>query len=185
MQAVSDPRSRLRPRTTAASLLATLLLACLAATPAPAAPAPTTESYQALLGQINARQIRSAVINRKAHLVKVVLDDGSVQRVDYPPAEERTLSDSLRAHGAGVKIAKKKAKKAVHHKLRYIAAGIVGAIVVVGLVLLILRGRRPPEPVHEGEPAPSAPPEQATPEPPADAAEAPPSSGGPAQPPPS
>lgn len=186
MQAVSDPRSRLRPRTTAASLLATLLLACLAAAPAPAAPAPTTESYQALLGQINARQIRSAVINRKAHLVKVVLDDGSVQRVDYPPADERTLSDSLRAHGAGVKIAKKKkAKKAVHHKLRYIAAGIVGAIVVVGLVLLILRGRRPPEPVHEGEPAPSAPPEQATPEPSADAAEAPPSSGGPAQPPPS
>ena len=136
-----------------------LLLAGFGAPLAPAATPATTESYQALLGQISAGQVRSAVINRKPHTIKVTLDDGSVQRIDYPPADEKTLSDSLRTHGAVVKIAKKKkAKNAVHHRLRYIAAGIVGVVVVVGLVLLILRGRRPPEPVREPEPAPTAPP---------------------------
>jgi ATP-dependent Zn protease len=136
---------------------------------APAATPPTTESYQALLGQINGGQVRSAVINRKPHTIKVTLDDGSVQRIDYPPADEKQLSNSLRKHGAVVKIAKKKrAKKAVHHKLRYIAAGIAGVVVVVGIVLLILRGRRPPEPVREPEPAPSGPasPPGGPPEPP-------------------
>jgi hypothetical protein len=165
--AVLAPSSRARWRNIACILFCSALLA----SPAYAQTATTTESYQALLGQIGSRQVRSATINRKAHIVKAVLDDGSVQRVDYPPADERTLSDSLRKSGATVKIAKKKkAKKAVHHKLRYIAAGIVGVIVVVGLVLLILRGRRPPEPVHEGEPAPTAPPPEDKPQPPADAA---------------
>jgi ATP-dependent Zn protease len=149
------------------------ILACSAlfAAPAAAQTTQTTESYQALLGQIGSRQVRAATINRKAHIVKATLDDGSVQRIDYPPADEKTLSDNLRHSGATVKIAKnKKAKKAVHHKLRYIAAGIAGVIVVVGLVLLILRGRRPLEPVHEGQPAPGAPPPQDKPTPPADAA---------------
>jgi ATP-dependent Zn protease len=149
-----------RTRGVAVAVLASgLLLAGFGASIAPAATPPTTESYQALLGQISAGQVRSAVINRKPHTVKVTLDDGSVQRIDYPPADEKQLSNSLRKHGAVVKIAKKKkAKKAVHHRLRYIAAGIVGVVVVVGLVLLILRGRRPPEPVREPEPAPTAPP---------------------------
>jgi ATP-dependent Zn protease len=159
-----------RSRRVAVAILASgLLLTGFGALPAPAATAATTESYQALLGQINGGQVRSAVINRKPHTIKVTLDDGSVQRVDYPPAEEKQLSDSLRKHGAVVKIAKKKkAKKAVHHKLRYIAAGIAGVVVVVGLVLLILRGRRPPEPVREPEPAPTAPtePPGGPPEPP-------------------
>jgi ATP-dependent Zn protease len=167
VQTVFGPRSR-RASRSAAVIIAS---AALFAAPALAAAPPTTESYQALLGQISGHQVRSATINRKAHIVKVTLDDGSVQRVDYPPAEERTLSDNLRKSGATVKIAKKKkAKKAVHHKLRYIAAGIAGVIVVVGLVLLILRGRRPPEPVHEAQPAPTAPPAQDKPTPPPDAA---------------
>lgn len=147
------------------------ILACSAlfAAPAVAQTTGTTESYQALLGQISGRQVRAATINRKAHNVKVTLDDGSVQRIDYPPADEKTLSDSLRHSGATVKIAKKKkAKKAVHHKLRYIAAGIVGVVVVVGLVLLILRGRRPPESAQEGQPSASAAPPPDPP--PADAA---------------
>jgi ATP-dependent Zn protease len=128
-----------------------MLLAGLATPTALAATPATTESYQALLGQINAGQVRAAVINRKPHTIKVTLDDGSVQRIDYPPANEKQLSDSLRKHGAVVKIAKKKkAKKAVHHRLRYIAGGIVIVVAIVGLVLLILRGRRPPEPAHEG-----------------------------------
>jgi ATP-dependent Zn protease len=149
-----------RGRSVAAAVLASgLLLGGFGAARAPAATPATTESYQALLGQISAGQVRSAVINRKPHTIKVTLDDGSVQRIDYPPADEKRLSNSLRKHGAVVKIAKKKkAKKAVHHRLRYIAAGIVGVVVVVGLVLLILRGRRPPEPVREPEPAPTAPP---------------------------
>ena len=145
------------------STVAVTLVAALVAGSgvAPAATTqPTTESYQALLGQVNANQVRSAVINRKAHIVKVTLDDGSVQRIDYPPRQEKALSKSLRQHGATVKIAKrKKAKKAVHHKLRYIAAGVVALGVVVGGVLLILRGRRPPGPsVYEREEAAAAPP---------------------------
>jgi ATP-dependent Zn protease len=122
----------------------------------------TTESYQALVGQINSNQVRAATINRKAHLVKVTLDDGSVQHVDYPPKQEKQLSNSLRQHGAKVKIAKRKRiHKAVHHRLRYIAAGIVGVFVVVGLGLLVVRGRRPPstKPQDEpGSPAQGAPP---------------------------
>jgi ATP-dependent Zn protease len=150
-----------------AILASGLLLGGFGAALAPAATPATTESYQALLGQISAGQVRAAVINRKPHTIKVTLDDGSVQRIDYPPADEKQLSNSLRKHGAVVKIAKKKkAKKAVHHRLRYIAAGIVGVVVVVGLVLLILRGRRPPEPVREPEPAPTPPPPGGPGEPP-------------------
>jgi ATP-dependent Zn protease len=125
----------------------------------------TTESYQALVGQINSNQVRAATINRKAHIVKVTLDDGSVQHVDYPPKQEKQLSNSLRQHGAKVKIAKRKRiHKAVHHRLRYIAAGIVGLFVVVGLGLLVVRGRRPPstKPEDAGAPAQGGPP----PEPP-------------------
>jgi ATP-dependent Zn protease len=164
---VSHPRGSRGRRAAVAILASGLLLSGFGAALATAATPATTESYQALLGQINAGQVRSAVINRKPHTIKVTLDDGSVQRIDYPPADEKQLSNSLRKHGAVVKIAKKKkAKKAVHHRLRYIAAGILGVVVVVGLVLLILRGRRPPEPVREPEPAPTAPPPGGTGEPP-------------------
>ena len=155
---MSHPTGSRGRRVTLAILVSGLLLGGFGAALAPAATPATTESYQALLGQISAGQVRSAVINRKPHTIKVTLDDGSIQRIDYPPADEKQLSDSLRKHGAVVKIAKKKkAKKAVHHRLRYIAAGIGGVVVVVGIVLLILRGRRPPGPVREPEPAPNAP----------------------------
>jgi ATP-dependent Zn protease len=122
----------------------------------------TTESYQALVGQISANQVRAATINRKAHLVKVTLDDGSVQHVDYPPKQEKQLSNSLRQHGANVKIAKRKRiHKAVHHRLRYIAGGIVGVFLVGGLGVLIVRGRRPPSTKPQDEPG--SPPQGAPP----------------------
>lgn len=142
------PRDGALRRLALTGLAAAAVAAPAVATPIVASAAttqPTTESYQSLLHQIDTGQVSAAVINRKAHTAKVTLASGSIERVDYPPKQEKQLSDTLRKKGANVKIAKRKrAKKAVHHKLRYIAAAIVGLGILVGGVLLIVRGRRPP-----------------------------------------
>ncbi len=78
--------------------------------------------------------------------VHVSLNDGRHMTVEYAASEQAQLLAQARADGARVTIAKAKpkpVKKAVKHKLRYIAAGIlVVVIVVVAAVLLIDRRRK-------------------------------------------
>jgi ATP-dependent Zn protease len=119
-----------------------------------------TEGYQALLSQVRSGNVTVAVINRRPHDVKVTLKSGAVQEAIYPPADEKALARSLRAHGATVKFTKAK-KPAVHHKLRYIAAGILGALIVVGGGLWFVSRRQQPgtaTPPPGGGGAPTAPP---------------------------
>lgn len=94
----------------------------------------TTETYQALQGQVSGGQVVRATINKLPHDVKATLKDGSIQTVRYPSAEEKQLEASLRSHGVLVKFAKRHKKKAAaaHHHLRYIAGGLLAALIVIG-----------------------------------------------------
>jgi hypothetical protein len=78
--------------------------------------------------------------------VHVSLNDGRHMTVEYAASEQAQLIALGRTDRAAVTVAKAKpkpVKKAVKHKLRYIAAGIlVVVIVVVAAVLLIDRRRK-------------------------------------------
>jgi ATP-dependent Zn protease len=116
------------------TVAAAALLAVAVAAPAGAA-VQSTESYTALVGQIDAGKVAKATINKLPHDVKVTLKDGSIQTVLYPSRQEKTLEASLRSHGALVKFAKHKKKHkatVAHHRLRYIAGGLLAALIVLG-----------------------------------------------------
>jgi ATP-dependent Zn protease len=125
------------------------LLACSALLVPPGAfgAVAATESYSALLAQIRAGQVRKGVINKVAEDVKVTLKNGTVQEAIYPKGGELSLSRTLRAHGAAVKVAKvKKKKAAAHHHLRYIAAGVLAAVIIIGGGLWLIARRQQPVP---------------------------------------
>jgi len=127
-------------------LLALCLLAAFAAAQAGAQEVVhyQRESFPAFEGQLNAGQIETATFNKKAHTLHLRLTDGRHVLVSYPSHEEPQLAAKLEAKGVVVHVAKKKkATKAVHHKLRYIAGGIlIVVIIVVAAVLLIDRRRK-------------------------------------------
>src|ERR1700726_4208584 len=89
-----------------------------------------TESYPTLVHQIDAGQVTIAYVNEETHHVQANLKDGSQQLIAFPPAQHKTLVDSLLHHSVTVIYTRKKphvkaAAKPVHHVLRYIAGGVV------------------------------------------------------------
>jgi hypothetical protein len=101
------------------------------------------ESLKAFEGQLSAGQIETAVFNKKAHSLHLLLRDGRHVRVSYPSHEEPQLAAKLEAKGISVQVEKtKKPAKAVHHKLRYIAGGIVIVVIVVVAAVLFIDRRR-------------------------------------------
>jgi hypothetical protein len=138
------PCSRVGPRLLC-SLLAALSLAAAASA---ATPTYEEESEAAWEQQLAAGQIRAATINKFLQTVRTTLKDGRYVLVHYPKGQEPRVLKQLTAkhirvtvltHSAAVAEAK---KKPVHHKLRYIAGGIVlGLIVLAGAVLLVKRLR--------------------------------------------
>jgi hypothetical protein len=133
------------------------LALCLALTPlvAVASAAEGTivyrhESEAEFRRQIAAKKIKSAVINKRLRSVRVTLTDGTHVLARYPAHQEPQTIARLEAAGIPVSVLGKataekeaKAKKPVHHKLRYIVGGVVIAlIVIVGGVLLINRRRQ-------------------------------------------
>ena len=102
------------------------------------------ESFKTFEGQLSAGQIETATFNKKAHTVHLLLKDGRHVLVSYPSHEEPQLAAKLREKGVSVQVGKKKkAAKAVKHKLRYIAGGIlIVVIVVVAGVLWVDRRRK-------------------------------------------
>ena len=140
-----------------------LLIASLAVTlagPAPARAA-TQVSYPALLEQVKSGALIRAVINRKAGHIEIKFRDLSEWEASYPrgaqPYLQRLLHERhIRVIFASRHVAPRAKPRSVHHHLRYIAAGILGAIVLAGGVFLYLHRRRPREPMRgEGTARPS------------------------------
>src|SRR5919201_747073 len=126
-------------------LLGTLSLAAAAGA---ATPAYEKESEAAWQQQLAARQISSATINKFLQTVRTTLKDGRHVLFTYPKGQEPRVRKQLAAKHVRVTVlthsqaVKEASKKPRHHKLRYIAGGIVlGLIVLAGAVLLVKRLR--------------------------------------------
>ena len=129
-------------------------LLCLALAPAaPASAAEGTaqyvkESVAEYEHQLASRQIAAATINKRIGTVRLTLKNGEHFLLHYGRHQEAKVAAALQAKGVAVTVLKpaealKEAKKPVHHKLRYIAGGIlIVVIIVVGAVLLVDRRRK-------------------------------------------
>jgi hypothetical protein len=142
--------SRVVPLALAGVLAAGVLApAALAAAPAP------TESYAKLLTQIDAKpgdpqRVTRATLDKTDHHVRVTLADGSRPLVSYPAAQDRFLVDTLIRHGVKPVYSK---RPAVHHTLRYIAAGVVAVLLLIGGgVWFYTRGREPDSATEDEQP---------------------------------
>jgi hypothetical protein len=100
------------------------------------------ESFPAFEQQLSAGQIESATFNKKAHTLHLLLKDGRYMLISYPSHQEPQLAARLRARGIAVTVEKSKAKPAVHHKLRYIAGGILLVVIAVVVAVLLVDRRR-------------------------------------------
>jgi len=143
-------------RATPTLLLALLGLLALAPAAFAAAPAPT-ESYAALLTQIDAKhgnpqRVIAATVDKTDHRVRVTLANGSRPLASYPPADDKFLVDTLLHHGIHPVYTK---RPAVHHTLRYIAAGVVVVLLLIGAGVWFYTRGRPQDP-ETPEPQPAA-----------------------------
>jgi hypothetical protein len=107
------------------------------------------ESEQAWKSQLTSHQIASVVINKKVQSLHTTLKDGRHVLAKYPKHDLARVEAEMTANNVPFTAltkspAKAPAKKApVHHKLRYIAGGIlIGIIVIVGAVLFVRRRTR-------------------------------------------
>jgi hypothetical protein len=107
------------------------------------------ESLQEYEKQLAANQIKEVTINKRVASLRVTLKDGSHVLARYGKHQEPTVVAALKARGVPVstlkpsEALKEVTKKPVHHKLRYIAGGVVIVVViVVGSVLYIDRKRK-------------------------------------------
>jgi hypothetical protein len=138
-----------RPTRALAGGLATLCLLLLLPPGAGAAITYEHESEAAFAGQLNAKQIQSATINKRVRSVRLTLTDGRHVLARYPKHQGPATIAKLKAHGVPVTVlstaeANKELKaQPKHHKIRYIVGAVVIAvIVIVGGVLLVNRRRR-------------------------------------------
>lgn len=106
-------------------------------------------SETVFLHELDSGQVVAATINKRARSVRVTLKDGSHVKVKYPKHHEPQMYALIKSRGVPVTILSEAQARAeiknqpVHHKLRYIAGGIlIVVIVVVAAVLLINRRRR-------------------------------------------
>jgi len=132
--------------------LAGLILSAPAAALVHYTPAP----YSMLQSQISGHQVTRAVLNRKAHTVKVTLSDGTHEAVVYPSREAAQLSSQLTSAGATVKVSGRKAVKTAGHRLRYYALAVIVLLGLAGGVLYVLDRRRKRPASGDGESARAA-----------------------------
>ncbi|HXR13891.1 MAG TPA: hypothetical protein VN740_04455 [Solirubrobacteraceae bacterium] len=125
-----------------------MLAVALASAPAALAASDTpSESYATLLTQIAAKKgspdrVVRATVDKAKHHVRVTLANGSRPLVSYPATADKQLVDNLLHHHIPVVYAK---KPAVHHTLRYVAAGVVAVLLLIGGgVWFYTRGRQEP-----------------------------------------
>lgn len=100
------------------------------------------ESYAQLLAQLHRREIIALVLHPTGPRAHASARDGQHFTAIYTPAEVTPLQTAARAGGASFTIAISKPKAPVHHKLRYIAGGVLIVVILVVLVVLLLGRRR-------------------------------------------
>ena len=131
--------------------LAMLLLAVIALSASAAHGAVYVhESLPEFEAQLKAGQVREAAINRRLRSLRLTLADGRHVRAQYARGAEPHLRSALEAKHVSVTVVsnaeakKEQGKKPVHHKLRYIAGGVVIAIIVIvgGVALYNRRAQR-------------------------------------------
>ncbi len=102
------------------------------------------ESYQALTGQAQKGQVRSAIFDQSRDQVRVRLSDGRHFAVTYSPSNQAQLTSALQSHGATVHVKRAthhKAKASSHIRYRYIALAILVLAALAALGYYLLRGR--------------------------------------------
>jgi ATP-dependent Zn protease len=144
------------PRLRARVLLIAFAFVALAM-PAPAQAAKQV-SYPELLQQVKSGPLIRAVINRKRGAIEIKFRDLSEWEAFYPPGAQHELQRILHARHVRVIFASRHKAKAqphsVHHHLRYIAAGILGALALIGAgwFLIVRRREHPPSPAAGSPP---------------------------------
>ena len=108
----------------------------------------TKESYTTFQTQLASGQVRAVTFNKKAHSLHITVTKGGPFLASYPPLQYKTISAQITAKGVPVTIEHVTKTgtpaPAAHHKLRYIAAGVLVVVVIVIVLVLGLNRRRPP-----------------------------------------
>jgi hypothetical protein len=104
------------------------------------------ESLQAYEGELHHGEVHAVTFHpgtTTGHL-HISLNNGGHMTVSYAASQQGKLVAQAQAANARVKIAALRTKKdiAVHHKLRYIAGGILIVVILVVLVVLLIGRRR-------------------------------------------
>ena len=140
-------------------LLSISIVAAAALLAAPSAPAARWVSYQTLLRQVRSGALIRAVINRERQDIEIKFRDLSEWEAYYPEGAQPQLQRILRERHIRVIFAshrRPKAKGPVHHHLRYIAAGALGALALIGAALLLYTRRQRRQAPLRGGDAPAA-----------------------------
>jgi autotransporter translocation and assembly factor TamB len=144
-------KTRLSIAAKLAVLLVAVACAPLLAAPIAGAAAITyqDESFSEFQQQLASGKIQEVTINRRLGTLRIALKDGSHVLAKYKRKGEPAAAAELAAKHVPVTVltlseAEKEAPKAVdHHKLRYIAAGILVVVILIvgGVLLFVRRGR--------------------------------------------
>jgi hypothetical protein len=112
-------------------------------------------SYPVLLRQVESGPLIRAIINRKRGDIEIKFSNLDEWEAFYPHGAQPLLQRLLHErHVLVIFASSHKAKpkpKPVHHHLRYIAAGIAGALVLAALAWALIRRR--PRPARAGDTA--------------------------------
>jgi hypothetical protein len=135
------------------------LIAVLAVTAAPSLAA-TQVSYPVLLREIKSGPLIRAVINRTRGDIEIKFRNLSEWEAFYPPGAQPGLQRLLHARHIRVIFATRPPPgrhepKAVHHHLRYIAAGVLGALIVLGGASFAYQRRRGTDATLDPAPPPA------------------------------
>jgi hypothetical protein len=108
----------------------------------------TKESVPTLEGQLARHEVQAAVFNKKIRSIRVTLKNGEHVLVIYPKKQSHAFEAKIKAAHAPYTVlsdanANQELKaKPKHHKIRYIAGGILlVVIIIVGAVLIVNRRR--------------------------------------------
>jgi len=119
--------------------------------PAAAAGAETWVSYPVLLRQVRSGPLIRAIINPLRKDVEIKFRDLSEWHAFYPTSAQPALQRLLFARHIRVLFVRRhhpRASKpaAVHHHLRYIAAGVAGVLAIIAAGAFVYSRRRRPKP---------------------------------------